>query len=155
MTIKELIEMDFKHKCCNSNMPEYAIPREKFHEKNANGLTKCILAYIRLKGHQGDRINNMGVFRKGKTTDLGHAVFKERDVYTSSTRKGIADIKAIKMINIQGRKVGLAVDVEVKYGRDRMSEHQKKIQAEVTATGGAYIIARNFEQFVNEWESIK
>jgi len=32
-----------------------------FTEKNSNGLTKCILAWLRAKGHHAERVNTTGM----------------------------------------------------------------------------------------------
>jgi hypothetical protein len=55
---------------------------------------------------------------------------------------GSADISA----TIKGR----SVKIEVKIGKDRQSEAQKKYQEMIERAGGVYIIAKNFDEFV-EW----
>ena len=116
----------------------------KYSDKKANGLTKAIVDFIRFLGGYSDRINNMGVYRAGKTIDRYHEVLVEKGKWTpSGSRKGIADI--------MGSYKGKMLAIEVKIGKDRMSEHQAIIQNEVNASGGVYIIARTWEQFYNEW----
>ena len=39
------------------NFPEYAIPPQPYRDNTANGLTKCIVDYIRYNGGQAERIN--------------------------------------------------------------------------------------------------
>lgn len=55
---------------------------------------------------------------------------------------GTADISA----TIRGR----SVKIEVKIGRDRQSEAQKRYQASIEAAGGIYYIARNIDDFM-QW----
>ena len=42
------------------NFPEYAIPPQPYRDDTANGLTKCIVDYIRYNGGQAERINTKG-----------------------------------------------------------------------------------------------
>jgi hypothetical protein len=113
----------------------------KYSDKTANQLTTAIVDFIRLTGGYADRINNTGIMRNGKWTRSG-------------TRKGIADIMAGKPIQVGDRTISATVAIEVKIGKDRQSEDQKKIQAEVEKSGGFYIIARNWYQFYYEWSQI-
>ncbi len=38
------------------NMPDVYRPRFKYSDKTANGLTKCIVDFLRFQGHQAERI---------------------------------------------------------------------------------------------------
>ncbi len=131
--IKQL-ELDLlEHKRKTSSLPEYAIVKPKLNENSANALTKCILAFINLQeACMAWRVNNTGIY----DAKLG----RHRK---SNTRKGIADISAIR----EGR----TWQIEVKYGRDKLSEHQKKFGAEVEQAGGVFCTAYTFEQFINRW----
>jgi 3-methyladenine DNA glycosylase Tag len=59
-----------------------------------------------------------------------------------TTKRGTADIHAV----ICGRHAS----IEVKVGKDRMSDAQHKTKAAIEKAGGTYYIARNFESFM-EW----
>ena len=105
-----------------------------YRDKTANGLTKCIIDYLNLKGYQAERILCMGVpvpvgngtYTMGKTTmDLGTA-----DV--SATIKS------------------LSIKIEIKAGNDKMSSHQWDYKRRIEKAGGIYIIARTFPQFLIE-----
>jgi hypothetical protein len=54
---------------------------------------------------------------------------------------GSADIAA----TINGR----SVKIEVKHGKDRQSEAQRRYQEAIERAGGLYVIATSFEQFYN------
>ena len=41
-------------------IPESAVVPTKHRDDTANGLTRCIIRYLQLKGHQAERINTMG-----------------------------------------------------------------------------------------------
>lgn len=102
-------------------------------DKTANGLTRCIVDYIKFIGGFASRINSTGMMRK---------VNGQMRWTHSTTTKGIADI----MATIQGR----AVHIEVKIGKDCMSEAQHKVAAQVRASGGLYFVAKDMTSFL-EW----
>jgi hypothetical protein len=132
------------------NLPEHAMVKNRFKDKTANDLTNSIIKFIQLKGFQAERISSEGRVidqRKTYIDCIGRArtVGTIKRVYSSGS-KGTADISTtIK---------GLSVKVEVKIGRDRQSEEQKRYQTEVEKAGGIYIIAKDFEGFYN-WFSRK
>lgn len=125
--------------------------RIEYEDKTANGLTQLILKWCKIHGHQAERISIMGrpINRTRIVTDvIGH----RRKIGSvqwakSSMTKGTADISAT--IN------GKSVKIEVKIGRDRQSEAQKKYQQSVEQAGGIYLIARSFDQVVSLLESIE
>ena len=111
-----------------SMRPEHLAPR-KYRDDTANGLTKCINHYLKLKGAFSSRVNNQGVYRDGR--------------YTRSTaRRGLPDILATYK--------GKSLFIEIKIGKDAMSQHQKQVQQEQQASGGVYYVARNFTDF-KQW----
>ena len=104
------------------DVPDYILVSEKYRDDSANGLTRCVIAYIQLLGGQAERINTMGRpidQRKTFTDVLGHThqVGSVKWIPGTSTR-GSADISA----TIQGR----SVKIEIKFGKDRQSEAQRK-----------------------------
>jgi hypothetical protein len=117
------------------------IPLSNWKDDSANGLTQCITALLNFSGWQAERINTMGVYREGKKIQVGENTRQLKGTYTPSTgTKGSADISA----TIRGR----SVKIEVKYGKDRQSEVQKKYQENIEAAGGTYYIARTFDEFM-------
>ena len=124
-----------------SKCPTYPvnyIPKTMYKDSTANGLTKAICDYINLHGYQAERINTMGVAREKKTTSgkvIGVTWTK------GTTTAGSADISA----TIKGR----SVKIEVKIGKDRQSDAQKRYQEMIERAGGTYYIARNFDDFVD------
>ena len=121
------------------NIPPNYIPKTMYKDSTANGLTKAIIDYITLHGYQAERINTMGVARTKKATD-GRVLGVTWTKGTSTA--GSADISA----TIKGR----SVKIEVKIGKDRQSEAQKRYQEMIERAGGTYIIAKDFDSFV-EW----
>jgi hypothetical protein len=121
------------------SFPEAYFVKKKWDDKTANGLTKAITSFIQFNGFQAERINTMGVARENKRTDgkvIGVTWTK------GTTTAGSADISA----TIRGR----SVKIEVKIGKDRQSEAQKRYQESIERAGGVYMIARDFDSFV-EW----
>lgn len=103
----------------------------KFSDKSANELTKAVCSWFKCHGGKADRINTTGTY----------SVKLKRFIKSGVTR-GTADIDAtIRGINIK---------IEVKFGRDVMSEHQKKYMNEIIAAGGRYIVVKTFDGFINQ-----
>ena len=111
----------------------YPAPR-LYRDDTANNLTKCICDFIRLLGGSAFRINSQGQYDP-----------RLKKWRPSGQRKGLPDIQATMN--------GQAIYVEVKIGRDKLSEHQKQIRDELTASGALYFVARNFTEFL-EWFDI-
>ncbi len=127
-------------------MPEHARVVHRYTDKTANALTRCVIDWLRYKGHQAERISNTGrpVDTRKRYVD---AVGFHREIGSVSWipgqgTPGTADISA----TIAGR----SVKIEVKIGRDRQSEAQRKYQAAIEAAMGTYIIAKSFDGFL-EW----
>ena len=121
------------------NYPPDYIPKTMYKDSTANGLTKAICDYINYHGYQAERINTMGTAREKKTT-AGKVIGVTWTKGTSTA--GSADISA----TIKGR----SVKIEVKIGKDRQSDAQKRYQENIEKAGGTYIIANDFDSFV-EW----
>ena len=119
--------------------PGHIIPLTAYTDKTANGLTKCICDFLNFDGFQAERINTMGVFRRSRRTD---GTMTEGQWTKGTGTPGSADISA----TIYGR----SVKIEVKIGKDRQSEAQKNYQAMIERSGGTYIIAKDFDSFL-EW----
>lgn len=118
------------------NVPAAYIPLNTYTDKTANGLTRCIVDFIRSNGGQAERINTTGMpiirqLPSGRT---------ETTWRKGNTTKGSADISAI----IDGK----SVKIEVKIGHDRQSEAQKRYEQAVKSAGGYYYIAKNFDDFL-------
>jgi hypothetical protein len=113
------------------SVPDYAIPRPSYKTNDANGLTKAIIDYIELRGGWATRISVEGRYIEA----LGKRI-------ASSVKKGTADIHACYK--------GKHLSIEVKIGADRQSDDQKQVQADITAAGGHYFIARSFDDF-HQW----
>ena len=121
-----------------------------FNDKTANGLTKCIIAFLRLSGHQAERISVTGRCidqRKTYTDVLGfRRTIGSVKWIKPSMQVGSADISA----TINGR----SVKVEVKIGSDRQRPSQRAYQREVEDAGGLYVIAKDFQGFYDWYNRV-
>jgi len=123
---------------------------DKFEDRTANGPTKAIIAFLRINGNQAERVSNTGRPIDKTTTFIdvtgrSHTIGSLTWIKGSGVR-GTADIHCC----IKGR----AVYVEVKIGKDKMSQEQKNYQKQVVSAFGIYYIARDFETFV-AWFNLK
>lgn len=148
--LRILADLDYQAKRdLYRNVPEHGVPKTKFDDKTANGLTRCITAFLRLKGCYVTRVNTTGRFIQGSSyiDVLGHRKQFPGKWIPGSTSKGTADLHCV----IAGKHVS----VEVKVGRDRMSEAQTETKHAVEASGGFYWIVRSFDEFYENWLSIQ
>ena len=116
-------------------IPGHAVPKTRFKDSTTNGLTQAVIKFLEYKGHYCSRIQSQGQYNP----TLGR--------WTKSTvKRGIGDALTV----IGGRTVML----EFKVGRDRQSQHQKKTQREVEASGGIYLIVKSYDQFMEFYNTI-
>ena len=132
------------------SFPEHAIPQPKYSDATANGLTKCVIDFLNLSGHQAERISSMGrmIDKRQKSTDvLGRERMIGSLTYIKGTStNGTADISSI--IN------GKSVKIEIKIGKDRQSEAQKKYQQATEKAGGIYLITKSFDEFMEQYKML-
>lgn len=130
--IAELKQLYLKdHRERYPSLPEAARFAPQYSDKTANKLTTCITDYLRLKGAFASRVNNTGVYDA-----------KIKRYRRGMNRRGLPDIIA----TYQGK----SLHIEVKAGRDKLSEHQEKIRDEQQQSGGLFYEARNFTDF-KQW----
>lgn len=125
------------------SLPDYARVAPKYNDKNANGLTRCIIDYIRLNGGQAERVSVTGRLidkRKQYTDVVGRTrVIGSTQWIRPSMQPGTADISAT--IN------GKSVKIEVKVGKDKQRPAQAEYQKQVETAGGIYLIISSFDEF--------
>jgi hypothetical protein len=118
-------------------------PPADYGDKTANQLTRSIIKFLQLHGHQAERISVTGrsIDRRKVVSDCmgSRRVIGSLQWINPTMTPGTADISA----TINGR----SVKVEVKIGRDKQSSKQMEYQKRIEEAGGVYVIARNFDQF--------
>ncbi len=122
-----------------------------FAATKTNGLTKCVLHFLQLKGWHCERTGNEGRLLDTRqtfkdTVGLTRTVGSVQRI-KSSGMSGTSDLKAI----INGRFV--AIEIKNAATHDRQSEAQREYQAEVEKSGGVYVIVTSFAQFLNWYYS--
>jgi hypothetical protein len=116
-------------------------------DTTANGLTSCIIDFLKYEGWQAERISVQGQAKARYKVDpysgkrMGEAIGVEW--IKGSMTKGSADISAtIK---------GMSIKIEVKM-KDKQSDVQKKYQADVERAGGKYWLVHSLTEFFKEYD---
>ncbi|NLV18652.1 MAG: hypothetical protein GXY51_04085 [Bacteroidetes bacterium] len=127
----------------------------KYRDDSANGLTRCIIDFLRLTGHQAERINCTGRYIDGTkvvrdTIGRTYKIGSIKRLFTSG-QKGTSDISAI--VKTTNGSV-IPWKVEVKTGRDSQSEAQRIYQKQVESAGGIYSIVRSFDDFIKHYNCL-
>ena len=134
--LKELTELNQMDKARRyPSVPSHALPKSKHSDSTANGLTKAIISWLELNGCWATRVSSAGRY-----------IAQQGKFIPSTTKRGTADIHAV----IGGRHVS----IEVKVGKDRMSEDQHKVKAAIEKAGGVYFIATDFDKFMTFYKTI-
>jgi len=140
------------------NFPESARVIYKYTDKTANGLTRCIVDWIKFNGGQAERISVTGRYIDNSkiVTDVVGRVRKigSGKFIPGSMQKGSADISSTIPIQLtSGKSWGISVKWEVKM-KDKQSEAQRDYQQQIEAAGGYYFIVHSFEEFLNYYNNL-
>lgn len=102
-----------------------------------NSTTNAIIKFLNLNDFFVWRQNNAGIYDKSKN------VFRA----SKTTLRGVSDIVGLKWD-------GTFIGIEIKTGNDRQSEFQKHFQKEIEKRNGIYIISKDFDDFLKQYEKI-
>ena len=135
----ELVEVEREYNEAHAlkfpKIPPECRARYTFSDKDANSLTRAIIAHLTFHGHFAARVNSTGVYDQRRGTWR-----------TSNARRGLADVTAV----INGRSVQL----EVKAGKDRPRTEQLRVRDEVQAAGGVYEFVHSFAEYVAIYKTL-
>jgi len=131
-SIKRFEQEEFEARYKGRNIPEVVKVRNQYRDDTANGLTKLIVDYIKMRGGFSTRITSTGTYR----VDIQKFI-------PSTQRKGTPDISA----TYKGRSIW----IEIKAGKDIMSDAQLQVKKEMEQAGAVYIVAHNFDGFLSDW----
>lgn len=151
-TLKDLslLDIEAQHKA-NPNYPKKYLVATKFTDKTSAALERAICAYINLNGGMAERRKNTGRYlddSKIVTNIIGQQMKLGSGRYIPGTgRNGTSDCSGIW----KGRPIA----IEVKIGKDRISEAQKEYQKDFELAGGVYIVAKDWNGFINEISKIE
>jgi len=116
------------------------VPMIKFPDTNkANGLTRFVIDMINWNGGYANRISSMGRIINAPQKQSSGVILTTKKYIPGTTNKGTADIHAI----IDGKHFS----IEIKVGKDKMSEYQHEEMARVRGAGGNYMIVKDPESF--------
>lgn len=101
----------------------------------SNDLTKAIIHEFYLAGAYAWRASSVGIFDR----KLGG--------YRTAAKKGVSDILACYN--------GILIAVEVKIGKDRMSDEQVGFMRNILKVGGEAFVAKDIEEFKTWWKDVK
>jgi len=146
-TLKQLNEVKLRQAQERyKSIPEHLVYTKPLKDKTANELTTAIKYWCEHHGFQVSRVNVMGIPKDNRRIVTDVLGFQKQigtvEYRPSGSTKGASDLSAI----IRGR----SVEIEIKVGKDRQSPAQREYQRKVEAAGGVYIIARSFDDFVDQ-----
>lgn len=150
MTLKQLAKMISDDR--GYSVPEHARLIRPLSDKNANELTKSILAYFKFKNIKAWRQASEGRYIKGNDyTDWMGRKKEEKGIYIPRANAGLGagDICAVMP------PLGRMLSIEVKHGKDYQKPDQKIFQVEVEASGGLYMIVKTWDDFWVQINKIK
>ena len=101
-------------------------------KETANELTKALVKWLNLNGWVVWRQNNAAIYDK------------KREVYRKNSvgRKGVPDIVGYR------KRDGVATFVEVKVGKDRLSDEQRYFIDQAKRSGCVAIVAKNLDDAI-------
>ena len=137
----------------NPSFPERYLPDYGQSDNSTNGLTRCVVDFLNYSGHFAERINSTGRFIAGKTIDGVNGKFTTQGKFIKGTGvNGRADISA--KIKIRSMRYAIPVEIEIKFGLDRMSAKQKEYQTKMENVGSEYWVVRTFDDFIIQYNKL-
>lgn len=158
MTLKDLSEQLWVNDCSKTKMPPDYVVRTKFTDKTASGLEKAICVFLKLNGHQAERIKNMGVAIDNTRIVQDYLGFS-RKIGSIEYRKGTgvngtADVHSTIKLNINGNIIGLKVTWEVKINKDTIKKNQLEYAESIRASGGRAYFVHNWDEFYKYYSEL-
>jgi len=145
MTLKAFSELYNKSR--HLTIPEHARPVKIFRENSANELTKSCLAYLEFHGIQCFRQSSEGRMLPAKQVKnvMGQTITLGQNKWIPRSKGGVGKADLSATLPPHGKRL----EIEIKYGKDKQSDDQKKFQAEVERMGGIYLLVRNWDSFIH------
>lgn len=107
-----------------------------------NETTKKILNFLFGIGVFAWRNNTMGIPIRRMGAIVG---------FRPTGKTGVGDI--IGIYSVEGR--GLFLSIEVKTGKDRLSDAQQGFFETVNKLGGIALVVKDYEDFLKQWDYVK
>lgn len=152
MTLRDLTTLQHAADCKKTSMrPDYVV-KVKFTDNTANGLTKAVIAALKLHGCQAERVSVEGRVIDTRQRINGRLIGEVKRIPSSGSR-GSADVSSTIPVTIGGHKLGISVKWEIKM-KDDQSPDQVKYQEHIEQSGGHYFIVRSFEDFWDKYQLV-
>lgn len=112
---------------------------ESIKPATTSETTRAIVYYLNKSGCVAWRQNNAGIWDEKR----------KRYIQNPLSKKGVSDIMGYR------KSDGKAIYVEVKTGKDKLSQHQKDFLLQAHKNNCIVIVAKTFEDFEKKWLRIK
>lgn len=147
MTLRQLATAYSEMKYRDSTVPAHCRPSHSFSEKSANDLTKAVLGWFEVKGIKAMRQSTEGRYLPGSTVEnvIGQKI-TQKGKWIPRSKQGIGQGDIRVLLPPHGR----TMEIEIKYGKDRQSDAQKKYQEELEQAGGIYLIVKSWDGFIEQ-----
>ena len=137
--------------------PEHLTVKCTLSPDSTNGLEKSIVWWIRSHGWQAERVKVMGRpidNRKTYTDVIGfQRTVGSINYIPTSGQKGSADISATIPLKVSNG-FGVKCAIEVKCGKDRIRPEQIEYKRQIEASGGVYVIVKEWADFIKWFNCI-
>jgi len=154
-TLYAKLRTDYKAR--HPNYPDHlTLPMRTYKLNTANGLTQAVIAWVKAHGYQAERVNTMGRMVDNTQVVTDAMGFKRRigsiEWQKGTGTKGSADIHC--SIPLKGSNgFAVSVKIEIKVGKDRLSEAQKKYGEQMQLAGGVYLVVHDLNDLFQWWDS--
>jgi len=147
--IKHLKELHLQiSKVKHPSLPYHSCP--DYSATNTNGLTKCVIAFLKLKGAWCERTGSEGRVIDNRETvqDIlgNHRTIGSIARVRSSGTTGTSDLKAC----INGKFI--AIEIKCAATGDKIRPAQLEYKKHIEASGATYLIVTSFAQFVSWYQ---
>lgn len=145
-----------QYRAAHPNYPAHlSMPIKKYALNTANGLTQAVKAWIQAHGYQAERVSTTGRMIDN-TKRVRDVVGFDRTIGSmewipGTGTKGSADIHVTMPLK-GSNGFGVSIKIEIKIGKDRMSDHQKKYCEQITIAGGVYLVVKTIDDLLSWWD---
>lgn len=144
------------YKAKHPNYPDHlTLPMRTYKLNTANGLTQAVIAWVRAHGYQAERVSTTGRPVDNRKEFIDVVGFRRTigsiEWIPGTGTKGSADVHC--SIPLKGSNgFAVSVKIEIKIGKDRLSEHQKKYGDQMELAGGVYLVVKELNDLFQWWD---
>ena len=137
MTFEQYTELNKMH--VERQHTPYPVPLNKSlsNSKGANLLTRLVIKHAKYSGHEFIRTSNQG------TPIIDPRTKKLTGWRTSQAGRG-------KVLDITGNIYGEMIEIEIKYGRDKLSPEQAEHLQSIHDRGGLGFVIRTYSDYIEQ-----